>query len=108
MPRTKSTGPKRNLWKDPSPYGTYTGEVGSAETWSKAYEQAYYSREKSQDILCHYSETPYMILGIITTASQEEIKLAFRKLALVHHPDKGGDRDMFEKIMAAYSILAHL
>lgn len=47
----------------------------------------------------------YQTLGVSKTATQEEIKKAFRKLASQHHPDKGGDTATFQKIQAAYDIL---
>lgn len=48
----------------------------------------------------------YDILGVATTASKDDIKTAYRKLALKHHPDKpNGNRQEFEKIHIAYSIL---
>jgi DnaJ-class molecular chaperone len=47
----------------------------------------------------------YEILGVSKTASQEEIKRAFRKLASQHHPDKGGDTKKFQEIQAAYDTL---
>jgi len=97
---------KRNIWSDPSPYGTYQGEAGNPDMWKASFEQAFYSREKSVSILKEMAETPEMILGIPKGASQGEIKNAFRKLAIIHHPDKGGDRVEFEKIMAAYSLLS--
>lgn len=49
---------------------------------------------------------PYQILGISKTASPEEIKKAYRKLATQHHPDKGGDTAKFQEIQSAYSILS--
>ena len=52
------------------------------------------------------SKSHYEILGVLKTSTQEEIKKAYRKLALVHHPDKGGDEDMFKKICESYEILS--
>lgn len=47
----------------------------------------------------------YSTLGVPRDASQEEIKKAFRKLAMTHHPDKGGDPNEFQKINEAYEVL---
>jgi molecular chaperone DnaJ len=47
----------------------------------------------------------YQTLGVPKTASQDEIKKAFRKLASQHHPDKGGDTAKFQEIQAAYDTL---
>lgn len=105
MPRTKSLKPKRNIWADPSPYGTYSGEAGSPDSWARSFEYATYTREKALGILKTVIETPYEILGVSKTASNDQIKSAFRKLVLIHHPDKGGSAEMFNKVMAAYSVL---
>ncbi len=59
-------------------------------------------------------EDPYEVLGISKTSTAPEIKAAYRKLALRHHPDKvQGDENrkaeaaqMFAKIGAAYEILS--
>lgn len=48
----------------------------------------------------------YKILGVAQTASQEEIKKAYRKLANTHHPDKGGDQNKFKDISVAYDTLS--
>lgn len=49
----------------------------------------------------------YDILGVSKTASQDDLKKAFRKLAHQHHPDKtGGDAEKFKEINAAYQILS--
>lgn len=47
----------------------------------------------------------YQILGVNRTATNEEIRQAFRKLAMKHHPDRGGDATRFQEINEAHSIL---
>lgn len=47
----------------------------------------------------------YQILGVSKHSSPEDIKRAYRKLASVHHPDKGGDTATFQNIQTAYDIL---
>jgi hypothetical protein len=48
----------------------------------------------------------YAALGVARTATPDEIKRAFRKLASQHHPDKGGDTKKFQEIQAAYDTWA--
>ncbi len=54
------------------------------------------------------STTPdyYKTLGVSRTASADEIKKAFRKLARTHHPDAGGDEAKFKEINEAYEVLS--
>jgi DnaJ-class molecular chaperone len=47
----------------------------------------------------------YAALGVPKTATADEIKKAFRKLASQHHPDKGGDTQKFQAIQEAYATL---
>lgn len=50
---------------------------------------------------------PYQILGVSKTASADEIKKAFRKLAHQYHPDKqGGNAEKFKEINAAYQVVS--
>lgn len=48
----------------------------------------------------------YQILGVNNTASEDEIKKAYRKLAMKHHPDRGGNAAEFQKVQEAYSVLS--
>ena len=50
--------------------------------------------------------SPYEILGVSKGCSEGEFKKAYRKLAMQHHPDKGGDPEQFKKIQGAYDILS--
>ncbi|MCB1558371.1 MAG: DnaJ domain-containing protein [Alphaproteobacteria bacterium] len=49
----------------------------------------------------------YNTLGVARDATGEEIKRAYKKLAMRHHPDRdGGDEEAFKQIKAAYEILS--
>ena len=48
----------------------------------------------------------YSTLGVNKNASPEELKRAYRKLAMKHHPDRGGNEDHFKKITEAYDVLS--
>ena len=48
----------------------------------------------------------YETLGVAKTATPDEIKKAYRKLASKNHPDKGGDTATFQKIQTAYDTLS--
>ena len=50
-------------------------------------------------------EDYYKVLGVSENSSGDEIKKAFRKLSLKHHPDRGGDSNVFKKINEAYQTL---
>lgn len=52
-------------------------------------------------IQCHYD-----VLGIDMEANAATVKKAHRQLALQHHPDKGGDEEVFKRIQEAYECLS--
>lgn len=47
----------------------------------------------------------YEVLGVSKNASADEIKKAFRRAAVEHHPDRGGDEAKFKEINEAYEVL---
>lgn len=51
------------------------------------------------------SHDAYILLGLSPNCSADEIAKAYRKKALVHHPDKGGDARKFQAITSAKELL---
>ena len=49
---------------------------------------------------------PYTELDVPVNASLETIKQRYRTLAQMHHPDKGGNEEIFKRIKLAYEILS--
>lgn len=51
-------------------------------------------------------ENYYKILGVDKKADVKEIRSAYKELSKIHHPDKGGDEEMFKKIGKAHEVLS--
>lgn len=47
----------------------------------------------------------YNILGVQPNAGDDEIRQAYKRLAMKHHPDRGGDQAQFQDVQEAYSTL---
>lgn len=48
----------------------------------------------------------YKLLEVEKTATENEIKKAYKKMAIKHHPDKGGSEEKFKEITRAYEVLS--
>lgn len=49
------------------------------------------------------TEPPFEALGLPETATPEEVRAAWHKLASIHHPDHGGDAEKFKVLRHAYT-----
>ncbi|KAH7890916.1 hypothetical protein F5I97DRAFT_2052017 [Phlebopus sp. FC_14] len=72
-------------------------DVKSLRTELKKAETAL-KRSKTKDY--------YKILGIPRDCSESEIKKAYRRESLKHHPDKGGDEEKFKLVVEAHAVLS--
>lgn len=48
---------------------------------------------------------PHDVLGVAPNASRDEVREAFRKQAMKHHPDRGGDPATFAALRAAHDAM---
>jgi hypothetical protein len=67
--------------------------------YKKSYKKRKYKSYKKKILT---GGDNYTVLGVNKGAKGDEIKKAYRKLALIHHPDKGGDSEKFKQISKAY------
>jgi len=51
------------------------------------------------------NESYYKLLGVDKNSTEREVKKAFKKMAMKHHPDRGGDEETFKKIQKASEVL---
>ena len=72
-------------------------EVRSLQAELKKAEAAL-KRSKTKDY--------YKILGVAKDCTEAEIKKAYRKESLIHHPDKGGDEEKFKLVVEAFTVLS--
>jgi DnaJ-class molecular chaperone len=63
---------------------------------------------KNTSSCSQYPLNYYDLLEITPSANQTTIKKAFQKKVMKVHPDKGGNQEMFLKVMKAYKVLSDL
>lgn len=51
------------------------------------------------------SDKFYNLLGVDRSCNEKQLKQAYKKQAMQHHPDKGGDDKIFKEISRAYEVL---
>ena len=101
--------PKKSIWTEPSRYGTYEGESGSPQQWASNFSATFENSESVQAIL---GMSAYTILGVSPSASDDEVKKAYRKFAIKYHPDKNPNDEIaeakFRECTNAYKTIQHL
>jgi len=101
--------PKKSIWTEPSRYGTYEGESGSPQQWASNFSATFENSESVQAIL---GMSAYTILGVSPSASDDEVKKAYRKFAVKYHPDKNPNDEIaeakFREYTNAYKTIQHL
>lgn len=49
--------------------------------------------------------TPHEVLGVSPEATDDEIRTAYKRAAMKHHPDRGGSSEAFRVVHDAYAAL---
>lgn len=79
---------------------------GNPDQWKAAFD-ARMGLDEAKETLG--DKDPYAILGLKSIVTWDEIKSAYRKLAMKYHPDRNpGDKDAatkFKEVQAAYELL---
>lgn len=75
---------------------------------SQAEERALRQELRDAEVALRRSKAKdyYKILEVPKDSSEHDIKKAYRKQSLLHHPDKGGDEEKFKLASEAYNVLS--
>ena len=95
--------PKKSFTDGYKTYDSNKEGYGNKSQWKSTFNRRFFS-EYIEDVL-HESGLAWDILGVSRTASKEEIRKAYLKMAMANHPDRGGDTELMKKINLAYERL---
>lgn len=67
----------------------------------------HHHRQRHQERKKVDTEKYYKILGVEKNCTQAALKKAYRKKAMKHHPDRGGDQNKFKELNKVYEVLSN-
>lgn len=97
----KEKKPKKPFMSGYKHYDPKDG-FGSPDQWREAFN-ARMGLDEANRVL--HGLSPWAVLGLKENVTFDEVKSAYRKLAMKFHPDRGGNPEEFKKVQAAYEIL---
>lgn len=83
-------------------YAVNPGPRGNPRQWREAFRDRLGLDEARAAV---GADSPEEILGVAVGSAWIEVQRAYRKLALKHHPDVGGNAAAFRRIQGAYEVL---
>jgi DnaJ-class molecular chaperone len=98
----KPKKPKKGFLDGYKTYDPKKEGYGNPDQWTSAFRWRMGLDEANRVV---GSGDPWQILGVQRTATWDEVKKAYRKLAMQHHPDRGGNKADFIRVQAAYELL---
>jgi DnaJ-domain-containing protein 1 len=87
------------------------------ESFRRILEEGAFQRRRTERLLREYDELrqqtdPFRraltVLGLTPPVSIDAVRTAYRKLAMQHHPDRGGDAATFSRVTDAYHLALNI
>ena len=107
-PRHDSGSTGRNTHRRGARHEEDPQQRDRATRYERAYRElleAHYALLQKLPVEEQVSFGPFAVLGVLPGAPWEEIRSHYRSLSKSHHPDRGGDQDIMQRITQAYTEL---
>ena len=102
-PYNPPVNPIYEQYKEPEAEDPFVKERSFFEHFFDYQQQ--YEEQYEEECIFQQPDEPHDTFGLKRSKSQEELRENYKKAALQHHPDKGGDHDAFIKLKNEYDRL---